>query len=221
MSRPAITVISTAFRSPHEKICKASVLIQAGVEATHMWIEASEQTPPKTKIENLYDAIAPLHPDTVCAVVDGDDWIDHKLVLARVVHEHRERGAWVTYGSFAQSDGRPGFAAPYGEKESYRGSDWRLTHLKTFRAGLFQRIRKDDLFFNGSWIDRGADDQAFMFPMAEMAGRDRVHFIPERLYVYSLSTAFESTATNAQIAHLRATSQHVRSLPPYERIEAL
>lgn len=211
-----VVVVSTAWRSPNEAICRASVERQAGVRARHAWIEASEQKPERTKLENLTEAIAPLHPETVIALVDGDDYLAHNFALARAVSEHKA-GAWVTYGSFSQSDGKAGFAQAYSDAEDYRRTPWRMTHLKTFRAGLFQRIDRADLFFEGDWIDRG-DDPAFMWPIAEMAGRDRVVFVPACLYVYSLSTAWETRATRSELAHERAIVEAVRWRKPYERI---
>jgi hypothetical protein len=215
----SLVVISTAWHSPNEAICRASVGRQAGIHAEHVWIEASKQDPARTKLENLSDAIAPLPSDTIVALVDGDDYLSHNFALARIERAHAD-GAWVTYGSFAQSDGRNGFAQAYGDLEDYRRTPWRMTHLKTFRAGLFQRIDRADLFFEGEWIDRG-DDPAFMWPIAEMAGRDRVTFIADCLYIYNLQTAWEKTATRVELARERAIVDVVRSRKPYARIEVL
>jgi hypothetical protein len=191
-----------------------------GVTWEHRYIEASEQSPPRTKLENLAEAIAPLPADTVVALVDGDDHLAHRGALARVMREHA-MGYWVTYGSFVQTDGKPGFAAPYGEGESYRATAWRLTHLKTFRAGLFNRIRREDLMFEGAWIDRG-DDPAFMFPIVEQAGRDRVRHVEDVVYVYNAADSWERTqATREAKQRELAIVAHVRGLDAYERIDSL
>ena len=47
---PRVTVLSTGFRAPTARICRASVAAQRGVQVEHRYVEASEQSPPRTKI---------------------------------------------------------------------------------------------------------------------------------------------------------------------------
>lgn len=213
-----VVVLSTSLTSPNASICKASVESQEGVEVEHRCLDAADQHPRKTKIENLIDMTSNITPETILAFVDGDDWLAHKGALARAVAEH-QAGAWVTYGSFVQSDGKPGFAREYATTE-YRKVPWLGTHLKTIRAGLFRRIHPIDLKFNGAWIDR-ADDPSFMWPCMEMAGPERVKFIRDVLYVYSYESCWERTASPEERAHERAIAAYIRSLPPYDRLESL
>ena len=213
-----VTVISTGWAPHTASLCVASVARQQGVEVDHRIVDASKQAHPLTKLENIYRIIETLSPNEIVAMVDLDDWLAHRGALARIAEEH-ESGSWVTYGQFVQSDSTPGFAAAYPVPD-YRGSPWLATHLKTIRAGLFQRIRSEDLFFDGEWIDR-ADDPAFMFPCLEMAGADRVKFISDVIYVYSAESRWELTAPPEDLERERAIVEHVRGLPIYERLEAL
>jgi hypothetical protein len=215
---PRVTVISTGFKAPTARVCRASVAAQAGVEVEHRYVEASDQNPPKSKIENLLAQVADLAPDTVVALVDGDDWLAHPRALARIADAHA-RGAWVTYGQFMNTRGEKGFAAAY-ETSDYRRSPWRATHLKTFRAGLMQRIKHEDLQFEGKWIDRG-DDPSFMIPILEMAGPTRSVFVPEILYIYNSSLNWESSATHAERSREKAIEQFVRHKRPYETLRNL
>ena len=234
MKLPRVHVISTGWKHATAGLCRDSVKRQVDVEVSHEYIEASEQSPPRTKMQNLHEAIGRLAPDAVVACLDGDDWLFHKRALARVAQAHAE-GMWVTYGSFVNSDGSPGFARPYGEHEAYRSGEWRLTHLKTFRAGLFQRIKDEDLRYPSDaagnvvaqaqatehrWIDR-ADDPAFMYPIVEQAGRARVQYLRDILYVYSLATAWHRTAPPQHLEHEARIMGLTRARPPYARIEAL
>ena len=228
-------VVSTGWRHATAGLCRASVASQLDVEAVHHYVEASEQDPPRTKVENLREIIGTLPTDAVVACLDGDDWLSHKRALARVAQAHAE-GAWVTWGSFRNSDGSPGFAAPYEDHESYRQTPWRATHLKTFRAGLFQRIREADLKYPAAadgkcvplvelaadmrWIDRG-DDPAFMWPILEMAGRDRCKYIRDFLYVYNEAEGWHRTASEAALKHQADIVELTRARKPYERLEAL
>jgi hypothetical protein len=230
---PHVTVISTGWSAPTAGVCRASVASQLGVDVDHIYIEASDQSPPRTKMQNLRAAIATLPPDRVVALVDGDDWLAHRRALARIAEAHAS-GMWVTFGSFADTSGQRGFAEPYRPDEDYRSTHWRATHLKTFRAGLFQRLREDDLqmpcpacWSKGlryceemRWIDR-ADDPAFMYPILEQAGRDRVRFIPDVLYVYAASQAWEKTASAEQLQHEKRVMGLTRARPAYKRIDNL
>ncbi len=214
-----ITVISTGWRSQNASVCRASVASQLGVDVQHIYIEASQQNPTQTKMQNLAETIATLPPDRVVALVDGDDFLAHRHALERIAKEH-EAGAWVTYGSFVQSDGKPGFAAPYLTTD-YRHQPWQATHLKTFRAGLFQRIRPEHLRQpNGEWIDRG-DDPCFMWCCLELAGADRVRFIPDVLYVYHHADSWELGASLEERQHERNIVEHARQIAPYERVGSL
>ena len=60
-----------------------------------------------------------------------------------------------------------------------------------------------------------------MFPMAEMAGWDRIKFIPETLYIYHYETSFEARASAGELEEERSIAGYFRSKTPYERLESL
>lgn len=214
-----IHVLSTGWQSPKRERCLMSVRMQAAAHEHH-YIEASVQSPARTKLENLHDAIAGLAPDAVVALVDGDDWLLRQDSLSIVQRAHDD-GAWVTWGSFEYGDGRPGFARDLDWSRPVRGQDWVTTHLKTFRAGLFQRIAVSDLQYGPcQWIDR-ADDPAFFYPIIEQAGRERCRFIREHLYVYNAATSWERSAVRDELQHERDMHTLSRSRAPYARIGEL
>lgn len=213
-----VVVISTGLSAKNRVLCKASVAAQKDVEVEHRYIEASTQVPRKCKLENIYDVMHSLPPEQVVAILDGDDMLANRHALSVVAREH-EAGAWVTYGSFRFFNGQKGFASPY-ETANYRQEPWRATHLKTTRAGLFQRIKKEDLFYDGDWV-KIADDHAFMFPMLEMAGPSRVKFLSDILYIYDSSVMWEATATKADLQRQDEIVAHLRALPKYGRVEEL
>lgn len=223
-----IHVVSTAFvgEDPRKRklaeLCKASVAAQLGVEVVHHFVDAATQEVPATKTENILATVRHLPADAVVAFVDGDDRLAHKKALLRVAEEH-ERGMWCTWGSFMDDDGRPGFAAKVDDDADYRRVPWVSTHLKTVRAGLLQRIHPADLQYRDDadvvhWIDRG-DDPAFMWPCLEQAGKDRVAFIRDCLYVYSLSVAWHRSASPAERKHEVDLVAMVRARKPYDRLK--
>lgn len=151
-----------------------------------------------------------LPPEEVIVWLDGDDQL-MPWALKYVVDAH-ERGAWATWGQFVTSEGEVGFAGPVGPCP--RREPWRATHLKTFRAGLVQKINLDHL------RDGYARDVAVMMPVCEMAA-ERGVFIPRVLYVYNVENSFARTAPEAeQRAELEAVKR-IRAYPRYARLERL
>lgn len=214
-----IYVISTGFAAPTKQRCLDSVQCQTAPHQ-HIYVEASTQHPSRSMLQNIYEEIHKLPKDAIVASLDGDDWLAGNGVLHRVMQEYVQHpGTWLTYGSFVHSDGRAGFAAEH-TNERYRQSPWLATHLKTFRAGLFQLIKREDLFYEGNWQDRGCDIVT-MWPMMEMAGPARIRFIPDVLYVYNFASSFEHNALPGEMERERKIVNHVRSLSPYSRVESL
>ncbi len=212
------TVISTGYAPPPKAKakCIASVRAQLQCEVDHVVIDASLQDPPRDHFPNLIDALAKLPPDRVVASLDLDDWLGPPTALSTVA-KYYAAGAMVTYGSFMFADGRRGFARAYAPTENVRKVPWRGTHLKTFRAGLFQKIKHEDFQDeSGKWLPY-ARDLALMFPLLEMAGYDRTAFIPEPIYVYNYATSTEFNATPGVLAEEKRLVALVRSRKPYER----
>lgn len=212
-----IYVVSTGLAAPTRETCMASVAMQTGVECEHRYIEASLQNPCRDVITNQAMAICTMRPDDIVAFLDGDDWLAVPHALSRVQQMH-ESGGWVTWGSFEYADGRPGFAAPY-HGGDVRAHDWHATHLKTMRAGLFQRLRTEDL----TWPDGEPVpwDMVAMFAAIEMAGWDRTRYCDEILYVYNFGSSHEWNAGRDGRAREIELAREIRSRRPYERVEEL
>lgn len=214
-----MVVVSTGFNAPTKDRCLESVEAQT-CPLRHIYVEAGLQDPPRLAVQNAYEAIHTLDKNDIVAMLDGDDWLSHPEALAYVQSLYnKDPDLWLTYGSFVFSDGRPGFAAPY-PHGNFRQHPWLATHLKTFRAGLFQKIKKEDLQVNGEW-QRLVWDTAIMYPMLEMAGPDRILFIEDILYVYNLASSFEWNASSAELALERKMDQLTRARPPYGKVKEL
>ena len=117
------------------------------------------------------------------------------------------------------SDGRMGFAAPYHVGEDVRSSPWRATHLKSYRAGLFQRLRAEDL----AWPEGAPVPWDFVEMMAaiEQAGWERTAFLAPILYVYAFQHSHEFRSGAAGQAQEIALAADIRARKPYVRIYEL
>ena len=174
-----LIIVSTCFKSPTEEKCRTSVETQT-LKVPHVFIDAALQEVPKTHSENLYDAVKVLDPDDIVVQLDGDDWLAHPRVLETVARLYEDPNVWLTYGSFPLADGSYSrLNGPYAPHEDIRTARWRCSHLKTFRAGLFQCIDPEDLKLPDGTFTGRAVDHATMFPMVEMAGWDRTRWVKD------------------------------------------
>ena len=217
------TVISTGLRVPADvrRKCEESVARQFrpphGPAFEHVYLDAAEKPGEPAHFAQLVEVISTLPDDRIVASLDGDDWLGPPNALCTVARYHAA-GALVTYGSFMFADGRKGCpSGAYHPGADIRTAPWRATHLKSFRAGLFKRIKHEHLQRDGVWLEH-ARDLALMFPLIEMAGPARVRHVSEAIYVYNLATSTEFTGGEEVRRAERACVQYVRGLPPYEAL---
>lgn len=141
-------------------------------------------------LANIYNTIHMLKDDTVVLIVDGDDWLAHDYVLQRIYKEYQNSSVWLTYGQYVYyPDGCEGICKKIPraiiQTNSFREwNRWVTSHLKTFYAGLFKRIKLEDLQYNSKFFPM-ANDVAMMMPMLEMASNGHISFISDVLYVYN------------------------------------
>jgi glycosyltransferase involved in cell wall biosynthesis len=140
---------------------------------------------------NLYTAIHGCKNDQIIVCLDGDDWFASDHVLSDLNCYYQNRDMWISYGQHVHyPSGQIGMCAPvrkdFLKSEKMRSEKWQYSHLRTFYAGLFKRIRLEDLIEEGKFYST-AWDLAIMFPMMEMA-REHVYFTPEVSYVYNCET---------------------------------
>lgn len=147
------------------------------------------------------------HPESILCVVDGDDWLAHSNALQRVVEEYVKTGCWLTYGSYACSDGKTGnctkplSAAHLASEASGRGfreAPWIFSHLFTAKAFLWKGVDRTILDFNGKIEDGGAPDQIFNIPIAEMASSKHISCIPDILYIYNNQSSLNEFVVRPQ-----------------------
>lgn len=153
--------------------------------------------------------------------LDLDDMLDPGAV-ERVAAEH-EAGAWVTYGNWKDQTGNINEHVPCSIDAfgSIRTVKWFMTHALSFRVGVFEAI--PEKFFK--WSDSNkyyetAFDASAMYPAVDLAGGDRVHGIPEPIYVYRKSHS-GSVLQTWPPEHRTSIFADQRSKPRLERMEAL
>lgn len=105
----------------------------------------------------------------------------------RVLAAYHDKKTWVTHGSYRSMSGakaRFNGAYPSGNRK-IRHAPWRGSHLRTARLGLVRRLTAEHFMGpDNTWLNVCCD-MAIMFPIIEMAGVERVKYIPEEIYLYN------------------------------------
>lgn len=165
-----------------------------------------KNTTRKTALENIHNAIMNhCDEDDIVVLLDGDDWFPNKKVLQYVDEQYQEHDCWIMYGQASWTDGRRGFASAYPVEEfkNVRTAPFRVSHLRTFRAGLYQSIKDQDPTFShlkdedGNFY-RWSYDTAMMFSIMEMAGYEKTRFNDTILYIYNRDNPISEDKVNQQ-----------------------
>lgn len=228
MTLPMI-VVSTGYNVPleWEKNCRDSVRAQSH-RAKHLYFDAAMLPPvrgePVPSLAFIGGVAAMVSPETVIVWLDGDDWLAHSDALSIVAGAHDD-GAWLTYGSYAvwhegTIEPSPEHPREYGYSQCRRDR-WYASHLKTFRAGLFNMIPREYYSRENTELCALCTDQAVMWSMLELCGDGyhRVWRCPSVLVTYNATNP--RSVHNAPYPRRQAAnreSERLRKLPPLERL---
>ncbi len=190
----------------------------------HRFQLVRNQTRAGSPLANHYKGIYQYCSDhEIIACLDGDDWFANDQVLSIVNTHYSTQDVWLTHGTLMeyhndQRNGTVGWSKRIPD-EIIQKNAFRTfhcpSHLKTFYAWLFKKIKFEDTQYKGNFFPASAD-QAMMFPMIEMAG-ERHAFIETILYVYNMTNPLGLSIISTQLQ--RDCEKHVRSQPPYEKLE--
>lgn len=169
-------------------------------------------------LANQYHAIHSCKPEEIIIICDGDDWLAHEEVFSHI-NTFYQNDIWITYGQFWYwKKNKKGLCKAFPLDDLKNGNirtfSWRTSHLRTFYAGLFQKIKFEDLLFEGKFFPLCADVST-MLPMIEMA-REHTQFIPDILYIYNDGNPL-SFHHNPE--KQRAVETFIKQKPPYKKLE--
>ena len=174
---------------------------------------------PKGTLACLYEAIHTCQDKEIVLLVDGNDFLAHENVLAKLSKVYSKSSTWMTYGNFLDYPSYRQIPVKCRQipknivfNNSFRTHEINDVFLKTFYAGLFKQIRKEDLLYkeNKEKIVHSDATLAYFLPLLEMSGKHAC-FINEVLYLHTRSTPSLSLECATQI----------KKLPKYKRLKAL
>lgn len=138
----------------------------------------------------------PCQDEDVIITLDGDDWFADYSTLSIIkgyYDRHPEllitHGSWLPYPNPELKTNNAPYTAEDWQK-GIRKVNWRASHLRTFKYKVWKHLKHEDLIGPDGIYARVAWDLAIMFPMLEMAGQNRVKFVPEKIYVYNQESPY-------------------------------
>ena len=176
----------------------------------------------KKALYNLYTNINKAKENTVIITLDGDDFLSNDTVLQYLDKLYRETDCWLTAGSYVQNDNyqvvSPNVSDDYWNN-NIRKMPWSFSHLRTFKKDLFMKIKKEDLLDTNGNFYECTFDRAMMYPMVEMAGKERIQLINKVLYIYNRFNPISVDRVHRK-NQLRIEAI-LNNKPQYERISSL
>jgi glycosyltransferase involved in cell wall biosynthesis len=157
-----------------------------------------------------------INDDEVLVEVDGDDWLPDSNVLTRINEVYSNPNVWIANGSFKYSNGTPGFAKPQTNFENLRSQFFTASHIRTWKAFLWRKIKEEDLKDENGNYWQWSGDLCFMFPMLEMSGEEHYRFMNEINYVYNAENPINEHKVN--MGMVTNHSSMIRAKKPYNKI---
>jgi glycosyltransferase involved in cell wall biosynthesis len=183
-------------------------------------VELHRNTERLGALQNLYNMIHSCNDDDVIVTVDGDDWFPGPNVLSKLNSVYQDPKVWMTYGQYrSHPDQRVGCSrqipANIIQSGGYRKYRWCSSHLRTFYAWLFKKIKKEDLLDTKGKFYPMAWDLAFMLPMLEISGEHH-RFIKDILYIYNYENPINDAKVNLNLQ--QGLEREIRAKKPYGRV---
>lgn len=174
-----------------------------------------------SQLPNFYSVIHTYCRNTdIVAICDGDDALSHPNVLSVINSAYGDANVWLTYGQFMEVPTQVmGFCKQYSAQvvahNTFRECLEIPSHMRTFYAGLFKKIKIEDLMYGDDFLPM-TGDMATMLPMIEMA-RDHFKFISEVLYLYNAHNPLSEHRINKALQY--KIDVEIRSRKRYKKIQ--
>lgn len=174
------------------------------------------------KLANLYWAVHELCDDHEIVVeVDGDDWLLTASVFTMLNEIYQDGSVWMTYGGFKTWPSTYHYLHAHSVPtkivadncfRQFHQTGYIFIALRSFYAGLFKQIKKEDLQQDGRFFTT-ASDIATMIPMFEIAGQ-HFHHITQTVYLYNTGTPLNDFKRDCN--GQKTISKLMLNKPPYQ-----
>ena len=157
-----------------------------------------------------------INDNDIIVEIDGDDWLPDSKVLERINNLYLDNDVWVANGSFKYSNGKNGFSSKQKNFDDLRNSRFTASHIRTWRAFLWRKIKEEDLKDENGIYWKVTGDLSFMFPMLEMSGEEHYRFMSDINYVYNEQNPINDHKVDLTLVNEIAVK--IRSKEPYKKL---
>jgi glycosyltransferase involved in cell wall biosynthesis len=170
-------------------------------------------------VSNIYRGCHACRNEEIVVILDGDDRLATDFVLSSLNAYYNNPDIWLTYGQCVEYPSSTlGPSVPIAIQDlinpKIRKMTWRTSHLRTFYAGLYKKIKMEDLQYNGAFLD-ASGDLAIMFPMIEMA-REHAVFTPDIFCIYNNENPLSDQKVKREKQLLY--DRYIRNKPIYNKL---
>ena len=155
----------------------------------HQRVSVMNHKEKKFALKGIYDYLSNYKDfsEQIIAILDGDDALCNENTVDLILKEYNDNpkldALWTAHSwdinGMNISQELPGNLNPY----QY---PWVSSHLKTFKANVFKKIKKENFQdLDGNWFERGYD-QALYLPILHLAKERK--FINEICYLYRINS---------------------------------
>lgn len=171
------------------------------------------------QVGNYYTTLqrAEIETEDIIVLLDGDDWLHNNCVFDRL-QCYYSKDILAAFGNFVCTDGTIGWTAnPCDDWTKLRHPSVRFTatHLRTCKAHLMRAVSFIDLVDDECNYYDVTGDLAYIYPMLEMAGKDRVLFTNDINMVYNIANPLSDYKAKAK--RQRDVEFEIRKKPPYKQ----
>ncbi|MCX5921945.1 MAG: glycosyltransferase [Candidatus Dependentiae bacterium] len=169
-------------------------------------------------LANYYAMIHQCNDGDIIVQLDGDDRLVERKAFPAINNSYANPDVWLMYSQFIRwPQAEIGWNYPY-EKDKKGDRGFSPSHLHTFYAKLFKKIKREDLMYEGDFFQM-TWDMAIMLPMVEMASEDHVGFIPGILYIYNDNNPLNDHRVDRTLQS--ALNTFIRTKQKYDPLENL
>ena len=179
----------------------------------------------KGKMENVVESVNDsfIPDEDIVIILDGDDWLANEHVLSKLNSLYgNDNNVWMTAGSYVESTTNrvitPKIHSDYWIG-NLRKKSWQASHLVSFRKKLFKKIKRKHFMKKTGEYFSTTSDQAMVWPMLEMAGKENFKVVEDVLYVYNRENPLSDDRA-FRIDQLQ-TENLIRNMIPYEKLQDL
>lgn len=167
--------------------------------------------------------------ENIIVFVDGDDWLYDDTVLENLTKYYNSNDIWMTYGKMVcYPDGVIGnpqntfYSDDVVSQNLFRRDLWRASHLRTFKWGLYKKIRMDSMIYsktNDYYFH--AEDLATSFPCLEMCSKNKIGVLDFYSYVFNAMPTNRSRGVAREQEAGVELEMEIRKQTPYKKIYSL